>query len=298
MCEDLIRRILGEASAREIQSLGEGEDSVALLVDGETVFRIGKSADIGPAFDREAALLPQLRSLLDLQVPEFIHHGKDSESGLPYVAYTLIKGADLTPPLFRALDETAQERVLEQIAAFLDTVNGMSLDVAHDCGIALIDPDGIFNELLDRVRYRLYPQMGADGQGYIDQIFERFADRNPNLDQEPALLHADLSAEHMIFAEGENQLVGIIDFGDLCISDPDYEYHWLYDEFGRDFVARLAEKRGQKLHRQFHEKQQAFIAANVLDDVLKMEKKDYRAYRRALETINRGDFGAVYEREF
>lgn len=295
MYEDLIRRALVHEVIDEIRPLGEGMDSVALIVNDAIVVRIGKTAGEQPAFAREVAMLPLLRPLIDIEIPNFSLTGQDTETGLSYVAYPVIAGQDLKPDTFREMDEAVQDGILDQVAGFLTAVNGMSLSDAHSCGIEEYDFDSGYRDLLERVEYRIYPQMGVDGQGYIEQIFDRFANRNPDLDREPALLHADLSSEHMILDEDAKVLKGIIDFGDLCIGDPDYEYHWLYEGFGRDFVTRLASRMSCKVHRQFWEKQQAFVAANVLEDVLLLEKTNYKAYRRALETINRGDFSAVYD---
>jgi aminoglycoside 2''-phosphotransferase len=51
-------------------------------------------------------------------------------------------------------------------------------------------------------------------------------------------VHADLSADH-ILRVGVSA-TGIIDWGDVSIGDPDYDFNYLYEEFGEDFVREMA----------------------------------------------------------
>src|SRR6185503_3631143 len=58
----------------------------------------------------------------------------------------------------------------------------------------------------------------------------------------PHVLHADLSAEHVLW-DGQS-VTGILDWGDVCLGDPDYDFSYLYQDFGEDFVREMAREYG------------------------------------------------------
>ncbi len=47
---------------------------------------------------------------------------------------------------------------------------------------------------------------------------------------------ADLWPEHVLFSRTTGRLAGIIDFGDVCIGDPDYDLAFLARRLGQDFM--------------------------------------------------------------
>ncbi len=53
------------------------------------------------------------------------------------------------------------------------------------------------------------------------------------------MLRADLSAEHFIFDQVARAIVGIIDFSDMIVGDPDYEMYVLRIECGDPFLHRF-----------------------------------------------------------
>lgn len=65
---------------------------------------------------------------------------------------------------------------------------------------------------------------------------------------EPALIHNDLSAPHLLVRDG--RLAGVIDWADACIGDPARDYAWLLNvAFPTWEVADGLRRRAQFYHR-------------------------------------------------
>src|SRR5581483_187306 len=55
----------------------------------------------------------------------------------------------------------------------------------------------------------------------------------------PTLLHADLKPEHILCDLESGYITGIIDWGDISIGDPDYDFTCFSLYYGQSFVRRL-----------------------------------------------------------
>ena len=74
---------------------------------------------------------------------------------------------------------------------------------------------------------------------YVERVFGTYFDDTALHDFEPALLHADLSPDHIRFSVSEQRITGIIDWGDASIGDPDYDLSYLYPAMGARFVEEV-----------------------------------------------------------
>ena len=122
----------GEPIAR----LGEGMDSLAVLVGEAFVFRFPKHAEAAAGLRREIALLPRLAPRLHLDIPRFEYVGECSGTGWPFVGYGLIRGEPLHRPLYDDLSGVTRDGILGDLAAFLNAVHTFPVQEAVDCGVA------------------------------------------------------------------------------------------------------------------------------------------------------------------
>ena len=62
----------------------------------------------------------------------------------------------------------------------------------------------------------------------------------------PKMIHGDLSPDHFLIDSETKDLTGIIDFGDIAICDPDYEYLYIFEDCGKSFTCDLLHARGHE----------------------------------------------------
>ena len=152
-----IARIAPEFEGEPVARLGEGMDSLAVLVGEAFVFRFSKHAEAAMGLRREIALLPRLAPTLPLDIPRFEYVGEHSVTGLPFVGYGLIRGEPLHRPLYDSLPGATQDGILGDLAAFLSAVHAFSVEEAVACGVT---PDGgrvDYIEDLRRARDDVFP---------------------------------------------------------------------------------------------------------------------------------------------
>jgi aminoglycoside 2''-phosphotransferase len=219
--------------------LGEGLDSRAVLAGGSHVFRFPKHPEAGRQLEAEVALLPGLAPRLNLPVPRFEYVGRQEGNGLPFVGYRMIRGVPLDPPRSAALNDQAKDQVFRDLAAFLSALHAFPFDDARRCGVARSDARADVADDLDRARAEIAPRVGREVWDFVESLAEGYLGDPANLDVPPALLHADLSSDHVLISEARQAVAGMIDWGDVSIGDPDYDLMYLYDEHGPVFIGDL-----------------------------------------------------------
>ena len=210
-------------SMAPLPHVGWGGDSDAWLVNGALVFRFPRTPAVAAQLAVEACLLPALTPSLPLRIPDFEYVARDAATSLPiFVGYLAIAGEPMTPALLNERGPADQDAstLASSIAGFLTALHGWPVEQARACGVAEErEPERTY-ALFDRVRDRVYPLLAPALRAWTDHLFgDALAD--PRLwDHTPALVHGDLSADHILFDRATRTLAGIIDFGDMAVGDP------------------------------------------------------------------------------
>jgi aminoglycoside 2''-phosphotransferase len=216
--------------------LGQGSDSVAYLVDELWVFRFPLVDAARETLRKEISLLPGVRTALTAEVPRFEYVGGAPESPV-FVGYRKLRGDALTNQEFEELDPARQERVLEQLATFLRELHAYPVEQARAAGVR----EELFNGgystqqrvLLDRIR----PQLSAEEATRLEQAFTAYEDSEHCRTASTSFVHGDLKPAHVMI--GTDGSVGIIDWGDANIGDPDFDFACLSIFYSGSFVERL-----------------------------------------------------------
>jgi aminoglycoside phosphotransferase (APT) family kinase protein len=219
--ECLSRRLLDaqfpELEHGTLRLLGEGWDNTAWLVDEQWVFRFPRRAIALPGFERELAVLPALAPQLPLPVPTPLYVGRGS-ADFPWSFFgaALVPGVELAQA---ALDERSRASLARPLGTFLRALH------SADVGVELpADPirrtDMAYRVGLARERLAA---LGRTPAGVEEILAEALELPPPKL---TALVHGDLHLRHALVEHG--RLSGVIDWGDLCRSDPgvDLVLYW------------------------------------------------------------------------
>lgn len=222
--------------------LGEGWDSVAILVNDQHVFRFAKRPDVAVRQAREAALLPLLADRLPLPIPRYTHTWADPAwLGQRIVGYPLIPGDQLIPARAHAAHLAAQAR---QLGAFVSALHAVPLEQARRHGALGGDAASrreAYRAFFAIVRSNMLPLFTAQEQAAIVAFWSRYLDDDTCFTFTPTLVHRDLNSEHILFDPATGNLTGIIDWGDAGIDDPAVDFagvrRQLGDEFARQMLA-------------------------------------------------------------
>ena len=184
-------------------AIDDGFDFQVVVVDQAWVFRFPRRAETEQALRQEVALLPKLADVLPVEVPRFTH----VSSTPPYVVYRLIVGAPL-------VDEDSRG-----VRAFLDALHRLDVSTLP---VEPVDWVARYKARCAGFAELVLPLLGDSLQAKAYALFDEV---DSLTGFQPALVHADLGAEHLLVRDG--RLAGVIDWGDAGIGDPALDYAWL-----------------------------------------------------------------------
>lgn len=251
---------------------GEGMDSVAWIAAEDWIFRFPKFGDVSENLDKEVELLPKISSMVDIALPHFEHVGK--VKGRTFVGYRMLKGEPLLPRDFASFAPSQQNKLYDQLSSFLDQLHSIELAVAKEAKVSESSTRHECERELAAARKHVFPHLPKDETRQIERWCEEYLADEANFDYEPRLLHADLSSEHLIYCPRKEELVGIIDWGDLIITDPAYEFMFLYEEYGYQFVTNIVKRSKKEWGRGLRKKLEFWFRFNWVIDVLIHSKRN------------------------
>lgn len=206
----------------QFKSDNSGWTNFAIKVDNKYLFRFPRNEEAYVAINKEYKILDVLNKKLpsNIKVPNYIY--SNLSDNYPFVGYEMIQGDFLTDDIFASLTETKKEKVLNDMATFLNTLH--SIDY-KELGLEPTNPIEWYKDLFNRVQSICFKYFDDNLKEKTIQLFNMYFEDETMYNYEPTLVHGDLSDDHIIITSDG---VGIIDFGDLMVFDPAYDLIWAY----------------------------------------------------------------------
>ncbi len=214
-----------------------GEDHVVVILDDARIFRFPRTAEAAALAAGERRLLQRLRERSSLPTPDYRWVSIAGE----FAGYPMIPGRALSEALFTSLARDIQERVLEDLGSFLARLHRLptSLMAPLDRPIGPVWKGVDYARRYRHRRARLALALPRALVVRLDRFFELLPEV---VDQVPsALIHGDLSEDHILLAPDGEHLGGVIDFTDAGAGDPafDFTFLWAYGDWAPAHAARL-----------------------------------------------------------
>lgn len=242
---DFINQVLRETFPNlyinKLDPLGSGYNCDAFLVNGQYIFKFPKSEKANASLKNEILALNYLKNKLPLLIPQ-IEFSSDKSKIFPYriIGYEQIRGRILTAELYQAFTESEKDSLAKSIAEFLRALH--SVDISEE----LKELEDDFVEGLkidyDNIRSLVYDSLSVKSKEITDNYYQNALSDDDYKAVRTALIHNDLSCNHILI-DKDNNAAGIIDFGDVAITDVDFEFVYLFEdseeELGSDFGKRV-----------------------------------------------------------
>jgi aminoglycoside phosphotransferase (APT) family kinase protein len=215
--EGLVRRLIGqfpELPVRSLRLLAEGWDNAVWVANERYAFRFPRRRIAIPGVELELELLPKLAPLLPLPVPDPVFRGWPAD-GYPWPFF----GGELLPgreTCDAELDDDARLEIALQLARFLRALHALDLDEPLPLD-ANARADMTVRVPLAREQLAALKRLGAwRAPPLVGRLLDTAERLAPT--ELPAVVHGDLHFRHVL-VEGR-RVTGVIDWGDLCRSDP------------------------------------------------------------------------------
>ena len=248
-------------TVNDISVLGQGLDSIAYLVDHEYIFKQSQHDGARLRSKKEMQVLNHLKGKITLQIPDIEYYSE--EYGV--CGYKEIKGDKLTPDIYKNMSNDEKDRLAQDIAIFLKEMHSVPLPDIDGLKLHIIDD---YKNDYDTLRKTIYNKIPDISKAYLDDLYKRILNDERISRYAKALCHNDLSCNHIMIQN--NKAVGIIDFGDIAITDRDKDFVYLledsYQEIGREFGIKVLEYYGHP------NKDTAILKADLNDEYYPIEQ--------------------------
>jgi aminoglycoside phosphotransferase (APT) family kinase protein len=226
---DFLRRRFG-VRARSIAPVGAGWDSDTYEVDGRWIFRFPRRPGVAERIRAEIRLLPELARALSVSVPRFEFVSREPLC----VGYRKLEGDPLPsrPP----------PGVAPDIGRFLSELHTFAVERARRLGVAGGGGEAWRSDWemrLSGLRERVFPLLESSERRAAARMFDEYLGDERSFRFQPALVHADLGPEHLLW-NGE-RLTGVIDWSDARIGDPALDFGWPFHGPDESFAEALVE---------------------------------------------------------
>ena len=223
-------------TVHNITVLGQGLDSIACLVNNEYIFKQSKHDIARINLKKEIQVLNYLKGKITLQIPDIEYYSEEYS----VCGYKGIKGNKLAPGIYKSLGDDEKDMLAQDIALFLREMHSIPLSDIDGLELHVIDD---YRSDYETLRETVYDKIPDKSKRYIDDLYKRILNDKRISQYDKALCHNDLSCNHILI-QG-NKAVGIIDFGDVAVTDRDKDFVYLLEEsseeIGRDFGIKVLE---------------------------------------------------------
>jgi aminoglycoside 2''-phosphotransferase len=227
-----------------VRRAGEGDYCHAFAVDRDWIFLFARTDEASASLERLAAAAPLVAPHLPVRVPVPLHVGRFGDLRRTFVGYRRIDGQ----PLGDGLDDEVRGRCVDDLARFVRALQRIDVATVTAAGVPVCEY--AFAATEDELRVGSAElEYGRDLDALSRQAglpaslrarLERaLTEHLASPGYAPALLHGELSGEHILVDARTGSLTGVIDLTGMIVGDPARELLYLYEEPGPAFVELL-----------------------------------------------------------
>ena len=230
----VVRRFpqLAEKRGAGLRLIEAGWDSRVLEVGEEYIFRFPRRPETLRQVQKEIALLPELSRWLSLPVPQFTFVWQapgEEDWQESFVGYRKLDGDAIQA---WALEKAA---VSAQLARFLSELHAYPRDRIASLPLPRYTTDQwrtAYADFYTWLQHHALAYLSTQAKMRATDLWQGFLGDHRNFQFQPALIHGDLSPEHILFDPSSMRISGIIDWEDACLGDPALDFAGLFTLVG------------------------------------------------------------------
>lgn len=237
---EVIKRSDPSVKQDDIKVFDGGWDHLVILANG-LAYRFPRNKDVEIRLEREINFLKEFKTSSSIQIPLY-ELKLDTVTKKKFVTHKFIKGSPLTVDLISKFNPENTLKIGRQLGIFLKDIHSSPIERAEVLGLPhqeeLESTRTYFSSKLKKLETIVFPLLTDTEVQWSRKIFDEF-DKNIRKAQiTPRVIHADMLARHILVDEEQQKLSGIIDFSDVCIGDPAYDF-CTFGLFGDSFLTEV-----------------------------------------------------------
>lgn len=231
---EIVKRKYLHIENHKLRVFDDGWDYVVIVADNHLAFRFPRRENYVRTLPIEVSFLNLFADKSPVRVPKLTYQ-KDETTGISYVSYHFIPGVQFTKNISSTFSKDELLAVAKQLGTFLTVIHLFSIEEAKQLGIQQIDSFDSWQKRLTKIKKEVFSHIDENEQQWTITLFENFLETIAKTPIKSVLTHSDIMPEHIIVDPKTHTLSGIIDFGDIVIADPAYDFTFLA-RYGQDFL--------------------------------------------------------------
>ncbi|WP_347401725.1 phosphotransferase family protein [Alicyclobacillus mali (ex Roth et al. 2021)] len=219
----------------------EGWDHWVVVVNRAWVFRFARRPGVAKRLCIEQRVLNHIDDRVlkaGVRVPR-PSPVRDARGRVIGSRYPFISGEPLRAALLDGVDASTTDRIAEHLGSFLTILHDADVSAFQTQGVPALQAESFWQQDWREIQDRVLPLLDCDERRAVLARFADFFDQAVSGTLPQALLHGDLTHAHILYDPCVTEAIGIIDFGDVQIGDPAYDFAGLYWDYGPAFVQNV-----------------------------------------------------------
>jgi len=227
-----------ELKGKEVAVSEYGWANYILIFDNKLIFRFPRDEESKKQLILEQKLLSKLNLSLYGLIPNFIYSSKDGDE-FTYVGYELIPGKSLETEEFVLLEEHEKDILAKSLGEFLTILHSFNFESFLGAAPSIAEFKEMWRAFLQEIEEFVFPVFTTKEKEWAVELFNDFLADENNFFFTPCLIHGDLGSDHIIYEFEKRSFSGIIDFGDIQVGDPAYDFIGVYIAYGAEFAQKV-----------------------------------------------------------
>ncbi|HLL60498.1 MAG TPA: phosphotransferase [Candidatus Nitrosocosmicus sp.] len=226
--------------ANDIQMYTEGWDHVVFSVNSKIAYRFPKNIQHQNQLCLEAKFVKVFSEFCSTEIP---HIETKVHNDLIYGVYPFIQGTFLSYDSAKCLNQESIAKICQELGTFLKEIHSFPVARAKTIGIVKMDLVKFWMKKLTQTIEMFSLYLDNDEINVIQSRYNKFLELITQFPIEHKVNHSDLKPPHIIIDVGS--LSGIIDFSEVVIGDPAYDFQYL-GRYGKKFLEQVYKSYGEQ----------------------------------------------------
>ena len=226
--ESIVRDVLDEP-VESLVRVEEGWTNIVLEVNAKWIFRFVRDLS-NTQLAIEQAFLPLFKGHSPLPVPEIRCSGDN------YIGYEKIIGVKFSNAIFRSLGRSERTILAAALGNFLSCLHAVAFE-HRDLKAAPFGGGDFWRVLWPAASPRLQSHTWKRAESYFHRALSRVAAATYG----HVVAHSDFGTSNVLLDAARSEISGVIDFGDISLSDPSADFATFYRRIGKPFAEDMAE---------------------------------------------------------
>lgn len=217
--------------------------NIVFKINQEWIFRFSrKDIDI-KQLEIEISFLKKFHKISPIPVPEILYEGKD------FMGCKVFDGEPFGKEIYITLSAHEQDEIWKSIGNFLQALHSIEFQHKNLVEYPLGDND-FWDDLWKPIERELSKEVRKKALNYFEEYFVREAQNPIN----KTICHGDFHPNHILYNKSSKSIVGIIDFGRICINDPAVDFNLIERFFGNEAIEKVLQFYKQDISDNFKER--------------------------------------------